>query len=67
MPKTMGILCGGRMAEVMVKAPFVRPEAPSPAMARPTISMTDDCAAPQSAEPTSKMAKKAKKDHFIEK
>ena len=45
--------------------PFIRPEAPKPAMARPTMSMGDDWAAPQSVDPSSKIAKKVRKDHWI--
>ncbi len=51
------------MAARIVKMPFISPEAPRPAIARPTISMTEDCAAPQSAEPSSKVVKKTIKDH----
>lgn len=51
------------MAARMVRTPFISPEAPKPAMARPTMNMGDDCAAPQSAEPSSKVVKKTKKDH----
>ena len=62
-PMTRGSLCGGSMAVRMVRTPFISPEAPKPAMARPTMSMGDDGAAPQSTEPSSKVAKKTKKDH----
>lgn len=61
----MNLACarGGKTAEIMVIAPFERPEDPKPAMARPTMNMADDWAAPQSADPISKMRKKARKDH----
>jgi hypothetical protein len=51
------------MAAMIVRAPFITTDDPGPAMARPTMSMLDDCAAPQSAELSSKTAKKARKDH----
>ena len=57
-PMTRGSLCGGSRAARMVRMPFIRP-----AMARPTISMGNDYTAPQSAEPSSKVVKKTKKDH----
>lgn len=47
-----------------MRAPFVRPDAPMPATTRPTISIEDVCAAPQSADPTSKTAKKTRNVHF---
>lgn len=49
----------------MVIAPFIRADAPTPATARPMISMADVCAAPHSAEPNSKMAKNPMKDHCV--
>lgn len=58
-----GCRCGGRTAATTVNAPLMMPDAPKPAMARPTINIADDWAAPQIAEPTSKMKKNAKKVH----
>lgn len=46
-------------------APLMMPAEPNPAMARPTINMSDETAAPHSTEPNSKMAKKVKKDHLF--
>jgi hypothetical protein len=53
----------GTQPEMMIMAPFMIPEPPSPAIARPTISMIEDVAAPHKTDPNSKMAKKNKKDH----
>lgn len=63
-PKICGNLCEGIITDRMVKMPFMRPEAPKPAMARPTISIDDDCAVPQSVDPNSKTVKKARNDHY---
>lgn len=54
------------MAARMVKIPFMSPEAPRLATARPTMSMTDDCAVPHRAEPSSNIVKKTRKDHLTE-
>lgn len=56
-----GRLCNGILHETIVKAPFTNPEPPSPAIDRPTISIFDDVETPQSSDPSSKIAKKAKK------
>jgi hypothetical protein len=53
-----GRLCIGAMAAKMVSAPLVRPAAPSPAIALPTISMVEDRATPQITEPNSKRPRK---------
>lgn len=55
----------GAQLEIMVMAPLMMPAEPNPAMARPTINMSDETAAPHSTEPNSKMAKKVKKDHLF--
>jgi hypothetical protein len=55
---------GGSTAEMIVSAPFEMPEDPTPAMARPTMNMAEDWAAPHSAEPISKMMKKIRNDHW---
>lgn len=44
----------------MVKAPFIKPEPPSPATARPTINILDDVATPHNSEPNSKTNKNTK-------
>jgi hypothetical protein len=53
----------GTAEDTMVTAPLFKPDAPMPATARPTISIADDCAAPQMTEPNSKMAKNVRKVH----
>jgi hypothetical protein len=60
---TLGNRCGGRIDDRMVRMPFISPEAPKPAIARPTISMGEDWAAPHNAEPSSKIVKKTRNDH----
>jgi hypothetical protein len=40
------------------RAPDMIPAAPTPATKRPTISISDDIAAPEMAEPISKMKKR---------
>ncbi len=56
-----GRLCIGAIAPMMVSAPLVRPEAPRPATALPTINMFEDRAAPQMVDPISKRPRKAMK------
>lgn len=53
----------GAQPEIMVMAPNIIPAAPKPATARPTINIAEETAAPQSTDPSSKIAKKAKKVH----
>lgn len=48
---------------MIVRAPFIIPEVPIPATARPTMSIAEEFAAPQIREPISNTAKKAIKDH----
>ena len=52
----------GAQLDIMVMAPLMMPAAPNPAMARPTINIVDEMAAPQRMEPNSKMPKKNRKD-----
>ena len=47
-----------------VKAPFSRPEVPSPAMVRPKMKNVDEVETAQSKEPISKMTTKNKKVRF---
>lgn len=61
----LGRCSSGAQLEIMVIAPFIMPEAPNPATARPTINILDETAAPHRTEPTSKMAKKTRKDHYL--
>jgi hypothetical protein len=46
---------------MMVSAPFMRPDAPRPDTALPTINMVDEVATPQRREPNSNNAKKDRK------
>ena len=48
----------------MVKAPFWIPDAPNPATARPIINIFEEEATPQTNEPNSNRAKKARKVHL---
>jgi len=62
-PSTSACARGGRIAAMIVKAPFEMPEDPAPAIALPTMSSADDWATPQSKEPSSNMRKKVRKVH----
>jgi hypothetical protein len=53
----------GTHPAIMVKAPFMIPEVPIPAIARPTINIFDEVATPQINEPNSKIAKNTMKVH----
>jgi hypothetical protein len=52
------------MQAIMASAPVKIPAPPSPAMALPTMNMSDDVAAPQMADPTSNSTQKTAKDHW---
>lgn len=54
----------GATTERIVIAPLVRPDPPSPATARPTTNIVEDCAAPHRAEPISKIQRKARNVYF---
>jgi hypothetical protein len=54
----------GELAETIVRAPFMMPEPPIPATARPIIKALDDWADPQTADPTSKMKRKARNVYY---
>jgi hypothetical protein len=45
--------------------PFMRPEPPRPATARPTMSMVELVATPHRREPNSKSPKKEMNVHFV--
>lgn len=49
---------------MVVTAPLATPADPIPAMRRPTMNIADECAAPQIADPTSKITKKTRKVHY---
>lgn len=48
----------------MVSAPLIKPDAPRPDTALPTINMVDEVATPQRSEPNSNNAKKDRNDHW---
>ena len=56
MPVYVGRCRSGTAKEMMRIAPVNMPAAPRPAIARPIIKAVDVGAAPQTAEPTSKMS-----------
>jgi hypothetical protein len=49
----------------MVNPPLIRPALPTPATARPPMSILEDTAAPQKRDPISKMAKEARKEYLL--
>ena len=49
---------------MMVIAPFIIPEAPDPAIARPMMNILELVARPQIKEPSSKIARKARKIYY---
>jgi hypothetical protein len=59
----LGDLCNGTDEEMMVNAPFIKPEDPRPATARATISIFEDVAMPQRSDPNSKMKKNTRNVH----
>lgn len=63
-PSILGRRSGAIEAWIIVKPPFMRPAPPIPATNRPTISIAEDCAAPQIAEPTLKIVKKLRNSTF---
>ena len=50
---------------MMVMAPFIKPDAPRPAIARPPISIGEDLASPHTNEPSSKVKKNIKYVHYV--
>lgn len=54
-----GCFGGGTQEFKIVKAPFMSPDPPKPATARPMINIGDDVAEPQIADPTSNTKRKA--------
>lgn len=62
----MGRLRRGTSGRMIMMPPQKTPAAPTPAMARPTMKAEELGAAPQRAEPTSKMNMEAKNTHLVE-
>jgi len=52
-----GRFSGGDTTAMIVKPPFIRPEPPIPAIARPIMSIIELVATPQSSEPSSNIDK----------
>jgi len=48
----------------ITSAPLINPEPPSPATALPTMSITEELAAPQMTDPSSKRTRQAMNDHY---
>lgn len=62
----LGLFAIGTPPARIVKAPFIIPEDPAPAIARPTINILEEFATPQSKDPSSKMPKKVTNVHCIQ-
>ena len=58
------LFSSGTQAAMIVRAPFIIPDAPIPATALPTINIFDEVATPQSNDPNSKSARKEIKVYF---
>jgi len=50
---------------MMDSVPLIRPAAPTPAMARPTMRNGEEVAAPDKTEPNSKIKKNVKNVHCV--
>ena len=62
-----GCWAKGTELPMMVQAPFIRPEEPAPATARPAINMGDELAKAQMREPIPKTKRKVRKTNFFRK
>jgi hypothetical protein len=65
MPVKTGLFSNGTLYAIITNAPLKIPAEPTPAIARPTISATDEGAAPHSALPISKMKIETRKTVLI--
>ena len=63
-PIRAGDLWRGTAVPMIVRAPFIKPADPKPAMARAIMSIMEELATPHSKEPNSNTKKKLKKVHF---
>jgi hypothetical protein len=61
-----GRLRRGTSGSMIIMLPVKRPAEPRPAMARPRMKIIEVGAAPQIAEPISKITRKLIKVHFVE-
>lgn len=53
-------------AAMIVNEPFINPDDPTPAIARPPMKIGEEVATPQTRDPTSKIKRKARNVHFYE-
>lgn len=60
-----GLLARGSVCATVTNKPLKLPEAPTPAIARPTIKAADVCADPHTADPISKTTTEAMKTHLM--
>lgn len=58
LPRKTGLFLNGTEAVMIVRAPFVKPDLPSPATALPTINILEDLETPHSKDPNSNTPKK---------
>lgn len=63
---SLGRTPGAHAPSIIVSVPFVSPEAPSPAIARPMMSTVEEEDAPQIAEPASNSARKTRYVHYLD-
>jgi hypothetical protein len=63
-PIYRGRLCIGAAPAIIVMEPFIRPEEPMPATARPTIRASEVGATPHMSEPSSKTKRKTRKVYY---
>ena len=64
-PVYTGLFSSGDELANIISAPENKPEAPRPAMARPTMRAIELGATPQISEPTSKMKRVSRNIHLI--
>ena len=64
MPVRAGLLLIGDTSAMMVRAPFMTPDPPSPWTVRPMMSIVDEAARAQIRDPASKTETNPMKSHF---
>lgn len=65
MPRNWACFLTGKTDDMITRVPFPIPDEPAPAIALPTMNIGDETAAPQMTDPSSKMKKKTRKDHYF--
>lgn len=65
MLKNIGLFAGATVWAKVTIAPVKMPALPSPAIARPTIKVTESGATPQMREPSSKTKSAERKTHLM--